>query len=1194
LLKLRAPLFALVALLCTVPVWRVSAQQGSESEREPQGLERDFLLRVWETTDGLLPTNVRSIAQTRDGYIWLAAFDGYVRLDGVRATVFSGKNTRGLPTIPKATRVFADGQNRLWAATSEGRIFSLESGSWREHREVEGWPRLAVESIAESGERLIFTSASGAVQWMGGRFRPLALPPLPKDFKPPLKALFDRAGRLWLTSPSHAWREEGGGWRLVIAATNHATTIQGAAAARDGGAWIASPRELRKYVDDGPVVTHERPEGFRNDQVEMLEDFHGHLWVGGANSGLRVWMNDGSALAVGSNTERLRAQITCLFEDRERNVLVGTAGAGVARFKPRPFSVWFGRLGGLSGTIVNTIGEEPSGTLLIGTEGSGLRRIGPGIDPQPIVSRDGLLGPRHRVTSIIRLREGTMLAAVSGRGIFRVEQTEAVAIPSEPIATEHVRVIFEDSKGRVWAGHEKGLAVRRGEGFENIPASAGSSLTGVRAAAEDREGRLWFVGKEGLARLNGDRLEMVRGMGLPEKANLLGLHADAGGALWVGVESRGAFRLEEGRGFLYTTAHGLPVVSPGAFLEEGEYLWMSGEKGLVRINRASLDAVAAGRAARLELQLFNRADGLPSDACRRGYQPVALRAHDGELWFATHKGAVAVHPETILTASYEPPPIIEEIRAEMQLILVTPQNRERIEVPPGTRHMSIRCSIPSLGRPEYARFQYRLEGADDLWHDSGGERVIRFYDLQPGSYRFHLRAIGTDGRFVETTTSVGLVVQPFYWQTLWFRALCALALAVVVAFIVWGFLRQRFLQQEERLRAQEERAQLEGQLQQSQKMEAIGRLAGGIAHDFNNLLTSIAGNAELLQMEPPASDASRSTAADIATAAGRARDLVSQILTFSRQKPVVRCALDFAQSVREALQLLRAGIPAMIELRSEVPETLPPILADAAQMQRVVMNLGTNAAQAVGSGRGHISIRVEESSEGLPVSAPPGRYLRLSVEDDGRGMDDETMRRIFDPFFTTKEIGHGTGLGLSVVHGIVEQHDGFITVQSRPGAGTTFQVYLPVTNEKIAAPAPKTPPTPSGAGEKILVIDDEEGVLKVTRSMLERLGYVVDGFTDASVALAAFGAAPQSYRLAITDFAMPQYDGVAMAQRLWEVRPAFPIILYSGYGSRLTPEEAVRMGFVRLLPKPFQLTALADAVKQALAIAGEGTPPAGR
>ena len=194
-----------------------------------------------------------------------------------------------------------------------------------------------------------------------------------------------------------------------------------------------------------------------------------------------------------------------------------------------------------------------------------------------------------------------------------------------------------------------------------------------------------------------------------------------------------------------------------------------------------------------------------------------------------------------------------------------------------------------------------------------------------------------------------MIVHPLYWQTFWFRVLCLAALIALVAFVVWRSLQRRLQWQEEKLREQEARARLEAQLQQSQKMEAIGRLAGGIAHDFNNILTSVSGNAELLQMELAPNTVTHGIAADITTAAGRARDLVSQILTFSRQRPLERHALDPAPVLREALQLLRAGIPAMIEVRAEVPATLPPILADPAQLQRIVMNLGTNAAQAVGS-----------------------------------------------------------------------------------------------------------------------------------------------------------------------------------------------------------------------------------------------------
>ena len=311
--------------------------------------------------------------------------------------------------------------------------------------------------------------------------------------------------------------------------------------------------------------------------------------------------------------------------------------------------------------------------------------------------------------------------------------------------------MFEDSRGRVWMGFDQWFVVRENGRFSRWPAEGVPAVTGVRAMAEDAEGVLWFVGREGLARLVGDKLEHVPLPMLPPNATLLGLFADGGGTLWIGVESKGLLRLKQGRAFLYTAEHGLPILSPGAFLEEGGYLWMSGEKGLVRMSRASLDAVAEGRANRSNSSSSTApTDCPPMPAGAATNRPRAC-ASDGRLWFATHKGAVSVQPAEILTAAYEPPAIIEEIRAERQLILVTPANRERIDIPAGTRHMSIRCAIPSLGKPEYARFQYRLEGFDNVWRDAGGERVIRLFDLAPGSYRFEVRAIGTDGRFVETT-----------------------------------------------------------------------------------------------------------------------------------------------------------------------------------------------------------------------------------------------------------------------------------------------------------------------------------------------------------------------------------------------------------------------------------------------------------
>jgi signal transduction histidine kinase/ligand-binding sensor domain-containing protein/CheY-like chemotaxis protein len=1178
---------------------RLRAQDVGPGERAAPGVEQSFLLRVWETADGLMPTTVRSIAQARDGYVWMAAQDGFVRFDGARAVLYSGKNVPGLPTVPKGSQVFADASGLLWAATTDGRLFSFDQVFWREYRKAHGWPGLVVDSIVQDHSgRLIFSGARGAVQYAQGHFTSVPLPEFPIEFRPPLKAVLDANDVLWLASSTHVWRQDGDGWKLVCSAVTEHSVLHGVAAARGAGVWIATSVQIRKYVNDAPVATLKRPEGFLGEDLALLEDFRGNLWAGSPSKGLRIWMHDGRVLRAGHGADSLSPQILSLVEDRERNVLVGTDGAGLARFKPRPFLSWLGQLGGMAGALVDSIGQDASGRMLIGTEGSGLRQVGGDTPPALITTPDGLLARKQRITSLLRTREGEMIAAVAGKGLCRLDGDKATLLPDEPLGGDLVRALFEDSHGRLWVGHEDGIVVREKGVFtaltpENVPA-----LTHVRAIAEDRDGTLWFATKEGLARWHDAKLEHVPTPAVGARATLLSLFVDHAGVLWIGVESKGLLRVEPGHVFLYGAHHGLPILSPGALLEDGDDLWVTGEKGIVRIARESLDAVSQRRSSRLELEFFNRADGLPSDACRRGYQPTAFKADDGQFWFATHKGVISVHPQEIVRSAFEPRANIEEIRAESQLITVTPANRDRIDIPAGTRHMTIRCSVPSLGKPDYARFQYTLEGFDDVWHDGGGERVIRFYDVQPGKYRFMVRAIGADGRFVEQPVSVALVIHPFIWQEWWFRASSVAALVFLVAWLVWRSQQQRIRLQEEKLRAQEKHAELELQLQQAQKMDALGRLAGGIAHDFNNLLTSVGGNAELLQAELPANSSQRPIVNDIAAAAGRARDLVSQILTFSRRRTVEKVPLDPAPILREAVQLLRAGLPAMTELQEDLPDSLPPIMGDAAQLQRVIMNLGTNAAQAIGARTGKIHISAQECcvrAEASRDGGPAGRYVRLVVGDDGRGMDDETLSRIFDPFFTTKAVGQGTGLGLSVVHGIVEEYGGRITVESEPESGTTFQIYLPVTDLAPPAPPAEVPtqapaePEPAGAEGMILLVDDESVVIKVCGKMLQRFGYAVESYTDPLAAADAFAAAPDRYRLLLTDFAMPKLDGVELARRVWAVRPEFPAILYTGYGGRLTPSEAQRIGFVELLPKPFTMPELSAAVAHALATATTST-----
>jgi PAS domain S-box-containing protein len=369
-----------------------------------------------------------------------------------------------------------------------------------------------------------------------------------------------------------------------------------------------------------------------------------------------------------------------------------------------------------------------------------------------------------------------------------------------------------------------------------------------------------------------------------------------------------------------------------------------------------------------------------------------------------------------------------------------------------------------------------------------------------------------------------------------------------------------------------ERRKIEAQLLQSQKMEAIGQLAGGIAHDFNNLLAAITGNARLALEDLPDAHPARQFLGEIGKASARAIELVRRILTFSRQEPQERRIMKFQPVVEETLKLLQVSIPPTIEIRASYPETADPIFADQTQIQQVIMNLCANAIHAMGE-KGLLEVResVIDVDAGLARTSPdlhPGRYVHLCVSDSGCGMDRATLARIFDPFFTTKAQGEGTGLGLSVVHGIIKAHEGAITVYSEPGHGTAFHLYFPIAAGDTSPPEAGPATVPQGHGERILYVDDEEPLVFLTSQVLRRLGYEVTGFVDAEEALEAFTAEPHRFDVAISDLSMPRLSGRDLAQRLLQIRPDIPVVLVSGYLRPNDVQRAREIGVRDLVLKP--------------------------
>ncbi|MCG8638375.1 MAG: response regulator [Desulfobacterales bacterium] len=387
-----------------------------------------------------------------------------------------------------------------------------------------------------------------------------------------------------------------------------------------------------------------------------------------------------------------------------------------------------------------------------------------------------------------------------------------------------------------------------------------------------------------------------------------------------------------------------------------------------------------------------------------------------------------------------------------------------------------------------------------------------------------------------------------------------------------------------------DRKQVEDQLRQSHKMEAIGTLAGGIAHEFNNILGIIIGNAELAIDDTPEWNPAHKNISEIKRAGLRAKEVVLQLLSFSRKTEQVQKPIDIAPVIKESIKLIRSSIPSNIEIHDHVPRSGDLILADTTQIHQVFINLCTNAAHAMDdNSEGFLKIfldtvDIDEKTDTRFAEIHPGKYLELTVKDSGKGIEPKIRERIFDPYFTTKEIGMGTGMGLAVVHGIVTNHNGKILVNSEPGKGTSISILLPVVTgvtEPQKEPDRQTS-LPTG-NETILFVDDEFSIVESNKMLLEKIGYTVREFTNPLEALSAFKSSPNSFDLVISDVTMPKMNGVDLSKNLRKIRPDIPVIICSGHSSHMDEEKALKLNINAYTMKPVTASQIAVLIRKVLA-----------
>jgi len=374
-------------------------------------------------------------------------------------------------------------------------------------------------------------------------------------------------------------------------------------------------------------------------------------------------------------------------------------------------------------------------------------------------------------------------------------------------------------------------------------------------------------------------------------------------------------------------------------------------------------------------------------------------------------------------------------------------------------------------------------------------------------------------------------------------------------------------------------------------MEAIGTLAGGIAHDFNNILFPVLGHTEMLLKDIPEDSSTHDSLKKIYKGAIRARDLVKQILTFSRQNKLELITIRLQPIVKEAIKFIRSTIPATIEIIEDISSHCGSVKADSTQIHQIVMNLTTNAYHAMKDTGGKLKVSLKEIQSNevdvIPSDMRSGRYACLTIADTGIGMGKNITEKIFNPFFTTKEIGKGTGMGLAVVHGIVAHMNGIIQVHSKPGKGTSFNVYLPIERRISEKKREQFEESIQGGMETILIVDDEEDIVLMEEQILKHLGYQVVTHTSSIEALEAFCKTPDKFDMVITDMAMPSMPGDRLAIELIKIRPDIPILLCTGFSETMSEEKVTSVGIKGFVMKPIKINALAQKIRRVLDKAAE-------
>ncbi|WP_211194311.1 two-component regulator propeller domain-containing protein [Pyxidicoccus fallax] len=1033
---------------------------------DPERRVSQYIQDSWRADDGLPQNSVLSLAQTRDGYLWLGTWEGLVRFDGARFVVFDKRNT---PELRNHTirALVEDPAGTLWVGTEQGLV------AYREGR-FERAPGATASLEAAKVSRLLVADGALWVGTSGGLWR---VPPSGEDARQysvedglpdaSVTALVaDEVGTLWVGTKKGVARLMAGrvdAMPFAIPGPDPRPEVLALSRDAAGVLWLGTPRELISW--DGRVARRFTPQdGLPSTYIPSLyTDGDGTLWVGTRRGGLVRRTADGFSEPV-PGEGLVEAEVLSMLEDRDGHLWVGTY-SGLFRLRDGPFTT-YGLPEGLVAPegAVSAVLEDRRGTMWVGTLGGGLYRLGAG-GIHRVAVEEGF--PEKVIPALHEDAQGTLWVGTVN-GLYRYDGTRFSRLTREQGGPQEVvTAIHVDSRGDRWVGTQSGLLRVHG-GEVSLYGPKHGLHHPVIVMTEDADGRVWFGTESGLLRWEPDSKTFKRFTqkdGLPGDL-VLALLADPDGTVWVGTET-GLGRWRKDTWARFTVAQGLYDDAVFSVIPDGGgHLWMSSNKGVSRVSRRELDEVADGKRERVAALGFDQRDGMRSAECNGNTQPSAWRSRDGRLWFTNIGGAIVVDPARVGT-SWQPPEVrIEEVRVQNQPVPM----EGRLELPPGGSRLDIRFTAFTPVDAGRLPFRYQLVGHDDGWVNAE-VRTATYTGLRPGSYRFEVQARGRDGHWTESVT-LDVVLEPKLWQRTGFWLLCVLGvvlLGVSVYLLRVGQLKARERWLAERVqdrtralaRANEELEahmrtlkQTQAQLVQAGRMAAVGQLAAGVGHEINNPLAYIVSNLEHASEEADAlarelgdTRAVGSRLREVSQAlrealhgADRVRRIVRDLKTFSRPDDEKQGPVELHAVLDSAVKIAMAELRPRAKLMRDYGD-VPKVEGNEARLAQVFLNLLINAAQALPEGR------AEENEVRLVTRVAPDGTVMAEVRDTGIGIAPEALSRIFDPFYTTKPQGVGTGLGLSLCHAYVSAMGGTISVESEPGKGSVFRVTL-----KRAAP----------------------------------------------------------------------------------------------------------------------------------------------